>query len=65
VFRCQDDRQCEQWVLIISQELEKLRGMSPDLRLQHYKQGSQSQVNLPTLALKKQASQDAKGGTPS
>jgi len=52
-------------VLIISQELEKLRGMSPDLRLQHYKQGSQSQVNLPTLALKKQASQDAKGGTPS
>ena len=65
VFRCYDDRQCEQWVLIISQEIEKLRGMSPDLRLQHFKQGSQSQVNLPTLALKKQASQDSRGGTPS
>jgi hypothetical protein len=53
VFRCFSAQECEQWVMKLSIELDKLKGFSPGKRLDLYKQGSHSQINLPSLALKK------------
>jgi hypothetical protein len=37
VFRCYSAQECEQWIMKISLELDKLKGLSPSKRTELYK----------------------------